>query len=117
MKTRRLGGSDLQVTPVVFGAWAIGGLMWGGSDEAEAMAAIHAALDAGVNAIDTAPSYGPGRSEELVGRALRGRPDVIVATKCGLRWEHPAGTLRQEVIGPGRAHPAPVSRPAARKRP
>jgi methylglyoxal reductase len=91
---------------VVLGAWALGGLMWGGSDEALAVGAIRAALDAGVNAIDTAPSYGPGRSEELVGRALRGRRQgVIVATKCGLHWDDPVGVERQEIVGPdGRTH-------------
>jgi methylglyoxal reductase len=100
MQKRRLGQSDLELTPVVFGAWGIGGLMWGGSDEAEAVDAIRAALDAGVNAVDTAASYGPGRSEELVGRALRGRRDrVIVATKCGLRWDEPVGAARLETIG------------------
>jgi methylglyoxal reductase len=100
MDTRRLGTSDLELTPVVFGAWGIGGLMWGGSDEAQAVDAIRAALDAGVNAIDTAASYGPGRSEELVGRALRGRRRrVIVATKCGLRWDQSAGATRLETLG------------------
>src|SRR5919197_2821998 len=99
METRRLGTSDLEITPVVFGAWGIGGLMWGGSDEAQAVDAIRAALDEGVNAIDTAASYGPGRSEELVGRAIRGRPNVIVATKCGLRWDEPVGAVRLETLG------------------
>jgi aryl-alcohol dehydrogenase-like predicted oxidoreductase len=100
METRRLGRSDLLLTPVAFGAWGIGGLMWGGSDDAEAVDAIRAALDAGINAIDTAASYGPGRSEELVGRALRGRRErVIVATKCGLRWDEPVGAARLETIG------------------
>lgn len=100
METRRLGRSDLLLTPVVFGAWGIGGLMWGGSDEAEAVDAIRAALDAGINAVDTAASYGPGRSEELVGRALRGRREgVVVATKCGLRWDEPVGAARLETLG------------------
>jgi methylglyoxal reductase len=100
METRRLGRSDLELTPVVFGAWGIGGLMWGGSDEAEAVDAIRAALDAGINAVDTAASYGPGRSEELVGRALRGRREgVVVATKCGLRWDEPVGAARLETLG------------------
>jgi methylglyoxal reductase len=100
MQTRKLGASDLELTPVVFGAWGIGGLMWGGSDEAQAVDAIRAALDAGINAIDTAASYGPGRSEELVGRALRGRREgVVVATKCGLRWDEPVGATRLETVG------------------
>jgi aryl-alcohol dehydrogenase-like predicted oxidoreductase len=95
METRRLGGSDLDVSRVVLGAWAIGGSMWGGQDAREAEDAIRASLDAGVNCIDTAPVYGMGASEELVGRALRGRRDgVIVATKCGLRWDGAAGTFK-----------------------
>jgi methylglyoxal reductase len=99
MQTRRLGASDLELTPVVFGAWGIGGLMWGGSDQAQAVDAMRAAFDAGINAVDTAASYGPGTSEELVGRALRGRRDVIVATKCGLRWDDPVGATRLETVG------------------
>ncbi len=95
MEKRRLGTSDLEVTPVVFGAWAIGGLMWGGSNETAAVEAVRAALDAGVNAIDTAPAYGLGRSEELVGRALAGRREgVVIMTKCGLRWDRSDGELR-----------------------
>jgi aryl-alcohol dehydrogenase-like predicted oxidoreductase len=83
------------------GAWAIGGLMWGGSDEADAIAAIRASLDAGVNAIDTAPAYGLGRSEELVGRALRGRRQgVVLATKCGLRWDRDDGEVRFDLESP-----------------
>lgn len=104
METRRLGQSDLEITPVAFGAWAIGGLMWGGADEEDAVAAIRAALDAGVNTIDTAPVYGCGRSEELVGRALRERPsghrDVVVATKCGLRWDRAEGPVRFDTPTP-----------------
>jgi aryl-alcohol dehydrogenase-like predicted oxidoreductase len=95
MLTKRLGDSDLDVTPVILGAWAIGGSMWGGQDEGEAIAAIHASLDAGVTTIDTAPVYGGGRSEEIVGKALRGRRDrVIVATKCGLEWKRQEGTYK-----------------------
>jgi aryl-alcohol dehydrogenase-like predicted oxidoreductase len=94
MQTRRLGTSDLHVTPVIFGAWAIGGWMWGGSDEQESIDAIKASIDAGVNTIDTAAIYGMGYSEELVGRAIKGYPrdKVIVATKCGMRWDSPEGS-------------------------
>jgi methylglyoxal reductase len=107
METRRLGTSDLEITPVVLGAWAIGGSMWGGQDDRDAVAAIHASLDAGVNLIDTAPVYGMGRSEELVGRALRGRRDkVLVATKCGLIWDSVEGTRKFEMIDvDGRSRP------------
>ncbi len=97
MKRRRLGASDLELSVLGFGAWAVGGLMWGGADASDAVAAIHASLDAGVDWIDTAPAYGCGRSEELVGRALRDRPGrVAVATKCGLRWDRTDGELRFE---------------------
>lgn len=88
MSLRQLGSSDLRVSPIIFGAWAIGGWYWGGSDDQQAIRAIHAALDEGVNCIDTAPVYGFGHSEELVGRAIHDRRNhVIIATKCGLRWD------------------------------
>ena len=90
---RRLGTSDVFVSPITFGAWAIGGWMWGGTDEADAIAAIHASIDAGVNTIDTAAIYGMGVSEELVGKAIAGRRDrVVLATKCGMRWNSDEGT-------------------------
>ena len=99
MQTRRLGTSDLQIHPVVLGAWAIGGSMWGGQDERRSIDAIVASIDAGVNLIDTAPVYGMGKSEELVGRAIRGRRDkVLLATKCGLIWDRPEGTHRFTMI-------------------
>ncbi|MCE5269452.1 MAG: aldo/keto reductase [Planctomycetaceae bacterium] len=89
---RKLGPSKIDVSAVAFGAWAIGGWMWGGSDEQEAIEAIHAALDHGISLIDTAPIYGFGRSEELVGRAIHGRRDkVVVATKCGMVWDREEG--------------------------
>jgi aryl-alcohol dehydrogenase-like predicted oxidoreductase len=83
-----LGDSDLKVSRVIFGAWAIGGWKWGGADEDRGIAAIQRAMDVGINAIDTAPIYGFGRSESLVGRAIAGRRDeLLLATKCGLRWD------------------------------
>lgn len=92
MQYRKLGDSGIDVSVVGFGAWAIGGWMWGGADEQEAIGAIHAALDAGVNLIDTAPMYGYGRSEEIVGRAIAGRrQQVVLATKCGLIWDREEG--------------------------
>lgn len=88
MKYRKLGNSDIQASVVAFGAWAIGGWLWGGADDGESEKALHAALDNGVNFIDTAPVYGFGRSEEVVGRAIKDRRDkVVLATKCGLRWD------------------------------
>jgi methylglyoxal reductase len=92
MLYRELGKSGIEVSAVAFGAWAIGGWMWGGAEEKDAFNAIHASLDNGVNLIDTAPIYGYGRSEELVGKAIRDRRDkVVLATKCGLRWDHEEG--------------------------
>lgn len=91
MRTRRLGTSDLELTTIGLGTWAIGGgdwsFAWGPQDEAESLRKIHDALDLGVNWIDTAPVYGMGTAEEAVGKALAGmeqRP--IVATKCGRTW-------------------------------
>jgi aryl-alcohol dehydrogenase-like predicted oxidoreductase len=94
MQLRRLGRSDVYVSPVIFGAWAIGGWMWGGQDETDAIEAIPASLDAGVNAIDTAAIYGQGYSEELVGRAIKGLPrdKIVIATKCGRRWDSQHGS-------------------------
>ena len=90
MEHRQLGQSDLNVPPVIFGAWAVGGWFWGGQDDADSIRAIHAALDAGINCIDTAPVYGMGHSEEVVGKAIAGRRnEVLLATKCGLRWDTP----------------------------
>ncbi len=89
MHMRPLGGSGIMASAVGFGAWAIGGWMWGGSEEKDAIAAIHAALDNGINLIDTAPVYGMGRSEEIVGKALKGayRHKAVLATKCALEWD------------------------------
>lgn len=92
MQTRRLGDSDLEISPLGFGAWAIGGgdwaFGWGAQDDRDSIAAIREALDQGVNWIDTAPVYGLGRSEEVVAKALEGvwrRPFVF--TKCGRVWD------------------------------
>jgi aryl-alcohol dehydrogenase-like predicted oxidoreductase len=93
MQMRKLGNSDLNITPVGFGAWAIGGsgweFAWGPQDDTDSVAAIHRALELGVNWIDTAAVYGMGHSEEVVARALKGwrgkRPHVF--TKCVLHWD------------------------------
>jgi aryl-alcohol dehydrogenase-like predicted oxidoreductase len=82
-------GTSLISSRIALGTWAIGGWMWGGTDEMESIRTIHAALDHGINLIDTAPIYGFGRSEELVGEALRQdrrRKNIIVATKVGIDW-------------------------------
>ena len=93
MEFRTLGKTDLKVPVVSFGAWAIGGWMWGGPDDEAAVAAIRKGIDLGITCIDTAPGYGMGHSERLVGQAIKGRRDeVVVATKCGLRWDLEEGT-------------------------
>jgi aryl-alcohol dehydrogenase-like predicted oxidoreductase len=84
---REIGRSGVKASAVSLGTWAIGGWMWGGTDEAQSIAAIQASLDAGVTLIDTAPAYGLGRSEEIVGKAIAGcRDKAVIATKCGLVW-------------------------------
>ena len=110
MQTRKLGNSDLNITPVGFGAWAIGGagydFGWGPQGDADSIAAIYRSLELGVNWIDTAAVYGIGHSEEVVACALKEwmgpRPHVF--TKCGMRWDakgrvtkvHKADSIRQE---------------------
>ena len=82
-------GTAIKMSRVTIGTWAIGGWMWGGTEEAESVSTIRAALDHGINLIDTAPAYGFGRSEEIVGKAIseaRLRSKVLIATKAGLEW-------------------------------
>jgi len=103
MRTRSLGQSNIDASVVGFGAWAIGGWMWGGSDTSEAIEAIHAAIDQGIDLIDTAPAYGFGVSEQIVGRAIRDRRDrVVLATKCGLIADTTLGEekFRSTTLGP-----------------
>lgn len=100
METRKLGYTDLNLTTIGLGTWAIGGggwrYGWGPQDDTESMAAIQRALDDGVNWIDTAAVYGLGHSEEVVGKAIQGRRhQVCVATKCGRRW----GKSPQDIFG------------------
>jgi aryl-alcohol dehydrogenase-like predicted oxidoreductase len=90
MELAEIAGTSLKVSRVAIGTWAIGGWMWGGTDEAQSVSTIHAALEHGINIIDTAPVYGFGRSEEIVGTAIadaRLRSRVVIATKVGLQWE------------------------------
>jgi len=109
MNTRQLGTSNLHITPVGFGAWAIGGsgweFAWGAQDDRDSIAAIREALDAGINWIDTAAVYGLGHSEEVVARALEGvRDRPYVFTKCSMVWDErrqighslKAGSIRRE---------------------
>ena len=93
MEYRKIGKSDLELTTVTFGAWAAGGWMWGGTERADAVKAILAAYDLGVTSIDTAPVYGQGTSEEIVGEAIKNIPrdKVQILTKYGLRWDSTKG--------------------------
>jgi aryl-alcohol dehydrogenase-like predicted oxidoreductase len=91
MQTRQLGNSDLRITPIGLGAWAIGGgdyaFGWGPQEDNDSIAAIHSAVEHGINWIDTAPVYGLGHSEEVVARALKGRPrKPYIFTKCSMVW-------------------------------
>ncbi|MFW6153684.1 MAG: aldo/keto reductase [Planctomycetota bacterium] len=97
MEHRRLGETDIDVSVITFGAWAIGGWMWGGQEEKDAIEAIHAALDNGITSIDTAAIYGFGASEELVRKAVGDRRhEVRIFTKFGLRWDSDEGEVRFE---------------------
>ncbi|HMG90826.1 MAG TPA: aldo/keto reductase [Chryseolinea sp.] len=100
MQLKRLGNSDVHVTPIAFGAWAIGGWMWGGAEENAAIRAIRASYDAGITTIDTAPVYGFGKSEELVGRAMDGIPreKYQILTKYGLNWKTNDGEFYFDTI-------------------
>ena len=95
MEYRQIGETNLKCSVITFGAWAIGGWKWGGTDRAEAVKAIRAAYDEGVTSIDTAPAYGQGLSEEIIAEALQGIPrnKVQILTKFGLRWDVKKGTL------------------------
>lgn len=106
MNTRKLGGSDLHLSVIGLGTWAMGGgdwaFGWGPQEEADSISAIHAAAAEGVNWIDTAPVYGFGIAETLVGKALRQIPDpMLIATKCGLVWDDDGrieGRLRRKSV-------------------
>jgi aryl-alcohol dehydrogenase-like predicted oxidoreductase len=90
MEFATIAGTPLQVSRIGLGTWAIGGWMWGGTDEDESVETIHAAVERGITLIDTAPAYGFGRSEEIVGRAVAKhslRSRVVIATKTGLEWK------------------------------
>src|SRR5450755_3400484 len=92
MKKRKLGNSDLEITPIGLGAWAIGGggweFGWGPQEDQDSIAAIHEGLDRGINWIDTAAAYGLGHSETVVGKSLKGlRTRPYIFTKCSLVWD------------------------------
>lgn len=95
MRYRTIGKTDISASVVGLGTWAIGGGdLWSGTEDAQSVRAIRAAVDCGINLIDTAPGYGFGHSEEVVGRALKeiGRDKVVLSTKCGIWWKSRRGT-------------------------
>jgi len=95
MEYRKIGNTDLELSVITFGAWAAGGWMWGSTDRNDAIKAIQASYDEGVTSIDTAPIYGQGDSEEIVGEALQGisRDKVQIITKYGMRWDLAKGNF------------------------
>ncbi|MCZ4223937.1 aldo/keto reductase [Pedobacter rhodius] len=95
MEYRKIGNSDLELSVITFGAWAAGGWMWGSTDRNDAINAIKAGYDLGVTSIDTAPIYGQGDSEEIVGDAIKGisRDKLQIVTKFGMRWDLAKGDL------------------------
>tara|TARA_R110000868_G_scaffold119469_1_gene316340 strand:- start:964 stop:2001 length:1038 start_codon:yes stop_codon:yes gene_type:complete len=103
MRMRPLGKSGIEASTVAIGTWVMGGWMWGGADESESIAAVHAALDEGINLLDTAPIYGFGHSEIVVGKAIKDRRDkVVIATKCSMVINAPGGRSvgRSTAAGP-----------------
>src|SRR6056297_3739159 len=91
MQTIRIPGTDLEVSRIALGTWAIGGWMWGGTEERRSIDTIHAAIDKGINLIDTAPVYGFGTSEKIVGKAIKEygkREDLTLITKVGPDWKN-----------------------------
>ena len=100
MLTRTFGDTGIVASAVGLGTWAIGGWMWGGTDADRSVAAIQASIDEGITLIDTAPAYGQGVAEEIVGRALEGRREnVVLATKCGLVWHTDKGNHFFDIDG------------------
>jgi methylglyoxal reductase len=97
-----LGTTKIKVSVIALGLWAAGGTFWGGTDQGAIKKAINASIDAGVNFIDTATGYGYGLSEEILGRAIKGKRDsVVIATKCGLVWDINEGFLHYSFPGIG----------------
>jgi aryl-alcohol dehydrogenase-like predicted oxidoreductase len=101
MEYRKLGNSELNLSVVTFGAWAAGGMMWGGTDHKASVDAMKASFDLGVTTFDTAPVYGMGYSEQLVGEAIKGLPrdQVQILTKFGLSWDSTLGEYYFDTVG------------------
>jgi aryl-alcohol dehydrogenase-like predicted oxidoreductase len=116
MERRRLGQSEVEVTAIIFGAWAIGGFMWGGTDDEAGVEAVRRGIELGVTSIDTAPVYGFGHSEEVVGRAIPGRrEEVQLLTKFGMSWEGEEGTFSFETLDE-KGRPARIYRNGRKQR-
>jgi aryl-alcohol dehydrogenase-like predicted oxidoreductase len=112
---RKLGNSDIEVTPISFGAWAIGGWMWGGSDRKKAIRALEASIDLGITSIDTAPVYGFGLSEEIVGEVIsRKRDKVQIMTKFGLIWDTSQGEFYFSTLN-NEGHPIKIHKHASKE--
>ncbi len=97
METTKIANTGIEASRIGLGTWAIGGKMWGGTNEEDSIKTIHAALDKGISLIDTAPAYGLGESEELVGKAVEqygGRNNIVLSTKAGLNWTDEGGMYR-----------------------
>lgn len=93
MESRQLGKTKIKISPIILGTWAIGGWLWGKAEEKDSIAAIQKSIEHGVNTLDTAAIYGLGLSEEVVGKAIKKcRDKVVIATKCGMRWDTEEGT-------------------------
>lgn len=100
MKFKKLGKTDISISIVGAGTWAIGGAWWSGTDVDESIATLKTSIDHGINLIDTAPAYGNGLSEEIIGKAIKGQRDkVVLATKCGLIWDREEGHFHFELDG------------------
>ncbi len=94
MEYKYLPGTNIKVSPIAFGAFAIGGWFWGGSDEADAVKTIETAINNGITTIDTAPIYGMGHSEKIIGKTIKGKRDKIqILTKFGMTWEGSNGVF------------------------
>ncbi len=103
MRFTKLGKTSIKVSVVGFGAWAIGGTFWGGTDVKMAKEAILTSIEKGINFIDTAPGYGLGLSEEIVGDAIKGKRDsLVIATKCGIIWDRKEGEFSFTLPLPGK---------------
>jgi len=116
MERRKIGEHGPECSSITLGAWAIGGWMWGGADHKDAIRALRACPDHGMTTIDTAPVYGFGRSEELVGEAIRGARDRYeILTKCGLTWEEKKGVFHFHTED-YRGHPLEIYKYSGRER-